>query len=274
MGGTGRYLFLSISALLALVGMVLGITVAMLDPSSDDLLSLASFLLISGAATVGLGLAAMRFGLPGWVRTVRGRLVLMSVLTSVLALANVGFVAWLMFLSTHDLALLAGLLAFSLGLSVVVALTSSGSTARSMRKVVDAIRRIEAGSLETRVPVESSDEVGEMAVALNAMAQRLQASYSRERDLENTRRELVAAVSHDLRTPLASIRAMIESINDGVVSDDRTVRRYLRIMQSETENLSGLIGDLFELSQIDAGTLALHVESSSIQDLAARPRII
>ena len=209
----------------------------------------------------------MRFGLPRWVRTIRGRLVLMSVLSSVLALANVGFVALLMFLSSHDLALLAGLLAFSVGLTVVVAIASSEPTARKMREVVDAVRSINAGSLETRVPVESRDEVGELAAALNAMVHRLQVSFGRERDLENTRRELVGAVSHDLRTPLASIRAMIESINDGVVSDEETVRRYLRIMQSEVENLSQLINDLFELSQIDAGTLVLHIESSSVQDL-------
>ena len=216
MGTTSRYLALSTSALLALAG----------------------FLLISGAVTVGLGLAAMWFGLPGWVRTIRGRLMLMSVLSSVLALANVGFVALLMFLSSHDLALLAGLLAFSLGLTIVVTLTSSEPTARSMREVVDSVRSINAGSLETRVPVESRGEVGELAAALNAMVHRLQVSFGRERDLENTRRELVGAVSHDLRTPLASIRAMIESINDGVVSDEETVRRYLRIMQSEVENLS------------------------------------
>ena len=191
----------------------------------------------------------------------------MSVLSSILALANVGFVALLMFLSSHDLALLAGLLAFSLGLTVVVAITSSEPTARNMREVVDAVRSINAGSLETRVPEESRDEVGELAAALNAMVHRLQVSFSHARDLENSRRDLVGAVSHDLRTPLASIRAMIESINDGVVSDEETVRRYLRITQSEVENLSQLINDLFELSRIDAGTLALHIESSSIQHL-------
>ena len=264
---TSRYLAMSTSVLLALVGLVLGITVALLDPTGGDLLALAAFLLISGAVTLGLGLASMRFGLPGWVRTIRGRLVLMSVLSSVLALANVGFVAFLMFLSNHDLALLAGLLAFSLGLTVVVAITSSKPAARNMREVVDAVRSINAGSLETRVPMESRDEIGELAAALNKMVHRLQMSFNRERDLENTRRELVGAVSHDLRTPLASIRAMIESINDGVVSDQETVSRYLRTIQSEVENLSQLINDLFELSQIDAGTLALHIESSSIQDL-------
>lgn len=60
---------------------------------------------------------------------------------------------------------------------------------------------------------------------------------------------------------------MVESINDGIVDDPETVRRYLRSTQTDVENLSQLINDLFELSQMDAGALELHLESSSLQDL-------
>jgi len=104
-------------------------------------------------------------------------------------------------------------------------------------------------------------------MAFNDMAQRLETSFARERELEQARKELTASISHDLRTPLASIRAMVESINDGVVTDIETVRRYLNTVQVEVENLSQLISDLFELSQIDAGVLELHLEASSITDL-------
>ena len=264
---TGTNLAVGMVTLMALVGLVLGLTVALLDPSGGDLAALTGFLLISGGITVGLGLAAAKFGLPGVAYSIRGRLMLVSVLVALLALANVGFVALLMFLSTHDLALLAGLLGFSLGLSIYVAFTSSQLTAKSIGEVVDAVRRINTGSLDTRVPVELKDEVGELAAAVNAMVERLQMSIARERELETARGELMRAVSHDLRTPLASVRAMIESINDGVVKDDATIKRYLHTMQSEVENLSQLINDLFELSQIDEGVLKLHTEVSSIQDL-------
>ena len=262
-----RSLAAAIFTVLALTGLVVGLTVAMLEPTGGDLAALVGFLLISGGTTVGLSLLSTRFGLPRWVRSVRGRLVFVSVLTTLLALANVGFVALLMFLSTHDLALLVGLLSFSLGISIFVAFAFSSSTARSMREVVDAARRINSGSLNARVPVESPDEVGELAASFNAMAERLEESFRRERELENTRKELIRAVSHDLRTPLASIRAMVESINDGVVSDEATIKRYLRTTQSEVENLSQLINDLFDLSQMEAGVLELHTEASSIQDL-------
>lgn len=214
-----------------------------------------------------IGLAAARWEFPRWVGSLRARLVIMCALTGVLALANVGFTAVLMFLSTHDLALLAGLLGFSLGMSVFVAFTLSASTTRSIGEVLKAVRFMNAGSLDVRVSVRSRDEVEELADALNAMAQRLEAGFTRERGLEQARKDLVRAVSHDLRTPLASIRAMVESINDGVLDDPETVKRYLHSTQSEVENLSQLINDLFELSQMDAGVLELHLESSSIQDL-------
>ena len=257
----------SIVLVLALIGLVVGLTVAMLDPPGGDLAALVGFLLLSGGFTVGLSLLAARFGLPPWVRSIRSRLMLVSVLTAILALGNIGFVALLMFLSTHDLALLAGLLSFSLGMSIFVAFALSTETARCMQEVVGAVRRINSGSLDTRVPVESRDEVGELAAAFNAMAQRLQVSFGRQRELEKARKELIGAVSHDLRTPLASIRVMIESINDGVVADDETIKRYLRTIQSEVENLSQLVNDLFELSQIDAGVLELHTEASLIEGL-------
>ena len=70
-----------------------------------------------------------------------------------------------------------------------------------------------AGSLDTRVPVQSRDEVGELGEAFNAMAEKLEVSFAKERELEWSREDLVSAVSHDLRTPLASIRAMVESIH-------------------------------------------------------------
>ncbi|MBM3947229.1 MAG: cell wall metabolism sensor histidine kinase WalK, partial [SAR202 cluster bacterium] len=70
-----------------------------------------------------------------------------------------------------------------------------------------------------------------------------------------------------LRSPLASMRAMVESINDGVVTDHDTVRRYMHTLQAEIEYLSRLIDDPFELSQIDSGLLELHVERASLQDL-------
>ena len=223
MSRTSTTLALAMATLLAMTGFVLLLIVALLQPPTGDLVALATFLSLSGGATVLLALAATRLGLPRWVRSLRARMVLVSALTAVLALVNVGFTSVLMFLSTHDLALLAGLLGFSLGMAIFIAFAFAEPTTRSLQGLAKAVRGMSSGSLETRAPVQSHDEVGELAIAFNAMAAQLQTSFERERDLEQARRELISSVSHDLRTPLASIRAMVESMTDGVVTDSETV---------------------------------------------------
>ena len=87
--------------------------------------------------------------------------------------------------------------------------------------------------------------------------------------MEQSRRDLIAAVSHDLRTPLAAIRATIEAITDGVVTDEATITRYLRTMHDGTRELSRLIDDLFDLSRLDAGALALEHEPAALADLVS-----
>ncbi|MDA0733880.1 MAG: ATP-binding protein [Chloroflexi bacterium] len=250
-----------------LTGLVVAFLTLILSPSQGDLVALTGFLLISGGLTLVLGLTISQRGWPHWGSTLRVRLLLTSATTATLAMVNIGFTAVLMFLSPHDLAILVGLLGFSLGLSVFLAASLSASTVRSFQQLVSGVSQISTGNLTARVPVQSRDEVGRLASAFNNMAERLEESFSRQRDLEQARRDLIGSVSHDLRTPLASIRAMVESINDGVVTDADTVTRYLHNIESEVENLSQLINDLFELSQLDAGVLSLNLEISSLPDL-------
>jgi two-component system sensor histidine kinase SaeS len=263
----GRTLVPGFLVLIGMTSLVLLVVALFLNPPPGDLVALTVFLLLSGGLTIILGLGIAHVGWPGWTGSLRARLLLTSMLTAVLGLANVGFTAFLMFLSPHDLALLAGLLGFALGMSIFVAISLSSSTIHSFHQLVGAVNQISAGYLTARVPLHSQDEVGKLASIFNHMVERLEESFTRERELEQARKELISSVSHDLRTPLASIRAMIESINDGVVSDQETVRRYLRTIETEVENLSQLINDLFELSQMEAGTLELHLESSSLTDL-------
>jgi len=255
------------ATLLSLTGLNLLLTYVLLQPPGRDLALLTAFLLISGGVTMLIAISAARWVPPAWLGSLRAKVILVSCVTALLALVNVGFTSFLMFLSPHDLALLGGLLGFSLGMSIFVAFSFSRSITGAITEVVEAVRRMNAGNLSGRVPVNSHDEVGELAMAFNDLAERLEASFTKERELEQTRRELMQAVSHDLRTPLASIRSMVESINDGVVSDPETIKRYLRSTQIEVENLSQLINDLFELAQLDAGLLELRIEPSSIQDL-------
>jgi signal transduction histidine kinase len=91
----------------------------------------------------------------------------------------------------------------------------------------------------------------------------------REREADEAHRDLVAAVSHDLRTPLASAQALMEAIADGVVDDPDTVARYLASARGELAKLGRLVDDLFELARIDAGVLRLEMQEISLRDLVS-----
>jgi signal transduction histidine kinase len=107
-------------------------------------------------------------------------------------------------------------------------------------------------------------ELAHVSRELAATSAKLAESRDRERALESSRRELVAWISHDLRTPLAGLRAMSEALEDGVAADPA---RYLRQIRTEVERLNDMVGDLFELSRIHAGTLALTRSRMSLYDL-------
>jgi signal transduction histidine kinase len=90
-----------------------------------------------------------------------------------------------------------------------------------------------------------------------------------ERQAEASRRDLVAWVSHDLRTPLAGMRAMSEALEDGVVSDPASVAEYHRRIRTETDRMAALVDDLFELSRISSGTLQLKLSEVSLGDVVS-----
>jgi two-component system sensor histidine kinase BaeS len=104
---------------------------------------------------------------------------------------------------------------------------------------------------------------------VNSLAAKLQAAQEQREALDRERIELTAAVSHDLRTPLASVRAMVEALDDEIVSDPAEVSRYYGTIRREIERLDRLIGDLFELAQADAGSLELRPAPLALQEVAA-----
>jgi signal transduction histidine kinase len=109
-------------------------------------------------------------------------------------------------------------------------------------------------------------ELASLSRQLADTSARLAASRERERALETSRRELVAWISHDLRSPLAGLRAMAEALEDGIAEDPA---RYHRQIRGEVERLSGMVGDLFELSRIQAGSLTLSPTRVSAYDLVS-----
>lgn len=162
-----------------------------------------------------------------------------------------------MFLSRHDFEVVlwaaAAAGAVALGSTLLIArLAISGS-----RAVQEATRLLgERGTFVA--PANTASELSALSAQLAETSSSLEQSRERERTLESSRRELVAWVSHDLRTPLAGLRAMAEALEDDLAEDPR---RYHRQMRETVDRMTRMVDDLFELSRIHSGALHLAVET-------------
>jgi signal transduction histidine kinase len=246
-----------------------GLTAWWMRPPQEDLIQLAGIYGLTALASVAVGFGAQRSGLWRRLGSLAGSLTLGYILAAGLTLINVWVTARLMFISQHDLALAGVLLLFASGISVSFGYLLSRSLAGSLRTMIDAAENLSQGDFSARVPVEGTDEVALLGRAFNRMASRLELADAEAQRLEDARRDFVAWVSHDLRTPLAALRAMIDAMAEGVVTEPDNVARYLKQSQSEIDRLNGLIDDLFELSRLDTGHLQLGYELCSLSDLVS-----
>jgi signal transduction histidine kinase len=182
-----------------------------------------------------------------------------------------------MFLSRHDLDALLVILLAAGTTGALVAMALGHRVSAASRSLERRVRRIADGDVfsmtdEKPRPNEARPTTGEFAALsheLDEMSRRLDQALVRERAIDASRRELTAWVSHDLRTPLAGIRAIAEALEDGVVEDPETVARYHRTLRVETDRLARLVDELFELSVINAGALRLRIESVSLGDIVS-----
>lgn len=261
-----RHSLRPVLGVLLATGFTLLVAAGLLGIPGKDLEFLALFLTFSGGLSLLLASAGTSLA-RRWRVGLGAKMAAGHVLGVVVVIINVVFTAVLMFLSTHDLGVLGLLLLFAVILSIVFGATFGGAVVGSIDELTAAARQMAAGDLSARVQIPPGDEIGELGAAFNGMAARLEDYAERQREGEAARLEIIAAVSHDLRTPLASIQAMVEALVDGVVADPEIVARYHQTIRAETERLNALIGDLFELSRIEAGALRLDREPTSLRDL-------
>lgn len=252
--------------IIALIGALI-VIMSTLQPGAEDMTFLIIFMSGTGLITISIAYMLYRRGLARWFRSLRWALLVTVILTVVLIFVNVWVTARLMFISYHDLALTTALLVYAGVTAIVFGFFISRTITDSIRELAITAEKLAEGDLTARLEVRGNDELAKLAETFNWMASNLQEIDEQKRAIEQTRRNLIAWVSHDLRTPLASMRVMIEALQDGVVTDPETVKRYLDTIHAENHHLNNLINDLFELAQIDVGHLKLDYQQASMCDL-------
>lgn len=255
--------------IILILAISLTLFVLLLAPPMSELRLMALFLGITALVSALAGYTAYRMGWINLSPTVRWTLLGSYVLASILTFFNVWFSAQLMFASRHDLLLAIVLLVFAGGIATVLGYFLSSTVTDRIHLLQAAAEQLAKGDLKTRVPVQGRDEVAMLANAFNRMAEQLQAMDQKQRELENMRRDLIAWVSHDLQTPLTSMRAILEALSDGVVDEPEMVNRYLNTAQRDVRSLSALIDDLFQMAQLDAGGFPLSRAQASLSDLVS-----
>jgi two-component system sensor histidine kinase BaeS len=237
-----------------LVGLGLVVTETAMQPSAEERVVLGSIYGATAALTVLIFVIGRRMRYGSLQLAVQVASIGVGVVTGVTVL----LAAQTMFLSDHDrnLVLLALGLGTALGVSLAVAIGSSMGA--DLDRLGATARRIASGDLTARTGVERRDELGMAADAVDDMADRLEAA-------EEERRIFLASVGHDLRSPLASMQASIEALEDGLAADPQ---RYLRGIANDTEHLARLVDDLFLLSKVEAGRLELSPEPIDLIEVA------
>jgi signal transduction histidine kinase len=214
---------------------------------------------------VGLALAYLLRFLP----TVRLQLAGLAFLAVLLPLGAVLLSGWVMFHMGDDVKILAVTAASALT-AIVAALVVANSLANALDRVGDASAAMARGDFEARAPEGGPAELAALAGSFNEMGENLKRLF-------DSRRELVAWASHDLRTPLANMQAMLEALEDGLGEPER----YLPALRDQVRVLSQLVDDLFELARIDADALTLELQrlpiapvvSSSLRGVEAEARL-
>lgn len=233
----------------------------MMGLSSDQ----GQIVLVAAAAAFGVGLVGL---LAGWLlryRSIRWQLGLVAVIAVLAVLAGVLAVAQLMFISDHDFQVVTLVTASAAVVAVLVAIAVANAIVHWSQSLREDVRRMGDGTpyvAARRGPSELQALSDELALA----QRRLEEARVRETRLEESRRELVSWVSHDLRTPLAGMRAMTEALEDGLAPDPA---RYHQQIRAEVDRMVRMVDDLFELSRIHAGVLRLSPQTMLLGDLVS-----
>lgn len=143
----------------------------------------------------------------------------------------------------------------------------SRSILKPLKELNAATEAIALGSLDYEIKYQRDDELGRFCQTFNLMRAKLKQSLQEQAAAEKSRRELIAGISHDLRTPIASIKGYVEGLQDGVVKDKEMFDRYLSVIKGKSEQLDRQIDDLFQFSRLELGKLEVLLRRENSLEL-------
>lgn len=234
-----------------------------MQPTWSERVELAGIFVVMAAVMVAAGAAVPRLARRSHRLMVS--LFVVSIASLGIALLGVVIAANRMFFNDHDLTLLLVVLGFGLVAAVAFASLAGSALTADLRRMAGTAHRVAEGDFSARTGVQRLDEVGELAEDIDGMAEHLERARDQRMADETRRREFFAAVGHDLRTPLASMQAAVEALQDGVATD---TRRYYRSLEREIAALHNLVDDLFLLARLQAGDLTLERVPTDLSELA------
>ena len=247
----------------------LGLSLTLLSPSSSEVVEIGVYLAISALVSFVLVEALLKSGLLTTQSKLKFKISLAASIGAGLGFLNAFVMSALMFVNTgHDLPMLLAVLVFAAVVTGYVSVRMSSSISGSMTTLADTARELSAGDLSVRMPMGRFDpDTSEVVTAFNEMATSLEMAAKEKERVEQSRRELSAAISHDLRTPISSARVMLEAIRDGVTETAEEQQDYVDRVLVQVKSLGSMVDDLFALSLLDAGELRLELESTIVDDL-------
>ncbi|MEN8041704.1 MAG: HAMP domain-containing sensor histidine kinase [Actinomycetota bacterium] len=235
----------------------------LMQPSGEERTQLAlifaAVALIAGAGALGVRTVAVRS------HSIRRSVQIVGISGLLIAAAAILIAAQQMFLSPHDLRLVVIVLVFAGATAFVFSAVVSRTLTRDLEATAVAARRVHEGDLTARTGVMRADEIGTVAESFDEMASMLEQREMERRSDEQARRRFLAAIGHDLRTPLASLRAATEALEDGLAPDPD---RYLRAMDRDITVLSSLVDDLFLLAKLEEGSIEVERSQIDVTELA------
>lgn len=250
---------------LAIVVVAGALSAALIWPVYGSHPALVTAALVAGISLAGLAvahaLAGRRSGRP-----LSSRFVVVVATAVAVIMAAVLAVAELMFVSNHDALMISAIVLAATVVALRAAQVASSRLVAEVAGIRDVLRAVGAGEREVRAQAGAASELSELAAAANTMIEQLAREERRRDAAALARRNLVAAISHDLRTPMTSLRLMVDAIEDDLVDAD-TLARYLATMRTHVAALGSMIDDLFELSRLEAGDLEWSMRQVQLGEL-------